>query len=54
MRALLAQIREHGSPIDALPTLPRFDRFLEFIGLPEIHELEHRFADADETTKETR
>ncbi|MEA2314324.1 MAG: 2,3-dimethylmalate lyase [Solirubrobacteraceae bacterium] len=54
IRALLAQIREHGSPIDALPTLPRFDRFLEFIGLPEIHELEHRFADADETTKETR
>ncbi|MGA2015267.1 MAG: isocitrate lyase/PEP mutase family protein, partial [Solirubrobacteraceae bacterium] len=26
MRALLAQIREQGSPIDALPTLPPFDR----------------------------
>ena len=53
MRTLLAQIREQGSPIDALPTLPPFDRFLDFIGLPEIRQLEHRFADGEETNEET-
>lgn len=52
MRALLARIREQGSPIDALPTLPPFEQFLEFIGLSEIRELERRFADANQTTKE--
>jgi 2,3-dimethylmalate lyase len=46
IRALLAQIRRDGSPIAALPTLEPFDAFLEFIGLPEIRELERRFADA--------
>jgi 2,3-dimethylmalate lyase len=52
MRGLLAQIRAQGSPIGALPTLPPFEQFLEFIGLPEIRELERRFADADETPEE--
>lgn len=47
MRALLARIREQGSPIDALSTLPRFEQFLEVIGLPEIRELERRFGDAN-------
>ena len=47
MRALLKQIRQQGSPIDALPTLLPFDQFLEFIGAPEIRELEHRFAHAN-------
>jgi 2-methylisocitrate lyase-like PEP mutase family enzyme len=43
MRAVLAQIRADGSPINVLPELPRFAEFLEFIGLPEIRELEQRY-----------
>ncbi len=46
MRALLAQIREQGSPIEALPMLLPFDQFLDFIGLPEIRELEAEFGDS--------
>ena len=53
IRAVLAQIRADGSPIDVLPSMLPFDEFLEFIGLPEIRELERRFADADEPTEET-
>jgi 2-methylisocitrate lyase-like PEP mutase family enzyme len=45
IRALLAQIREHGSPIEALPDLLPFDQFLDFIGLPEIRELEREFGE---------
>ncbi len=47
IRALLTQIREHGSPIEALPGLLPFDQFLDFIGLAEIHELEDEFRDQD-------
>jgi 2,3-dimethylmalate lyase len=47
MRSLLAQIRARGSPIEALPRLPAFDEFLDFIGLPEIRELETEFGDHD-------
>ena len=53
MRALLAQIRAQGSPIEALPTLLPFEQFLQFIGLPEIRELEREFGEHDQTTKET-
>ncbi len=44
MRALLTRIRADGSPIDVLPTLMPFNAFLDFIGLPEVRELEQRFA----------
>ncbi len=45
MRAVLDEIRATGSPIDALPTMPGFDDFLDFIGIAEIRELEQRFAE---------
>jgi 2,3-dimethylmalate lyase len=43
MWELLATIRADGTPAAALPGLPRFDAFLDAIGLPEIQELEQRF-----------
>jgi 2-methylisocitrate lyase-like PEP mutase family enzyme len=44
VRSVLAQIKRDGSPINALPSLLGFDEFLELIGLPEVRELEQRFA----------
>jgi 2,3-dimethylmalate lyase len=43
MRRVLARIREDGTPTMALDELPRFQEFLEFIGLAEIRELERRY-----------
>jgi 2-methylisocitrate lyase-like PEP mutase family enzyme len=45
MRAVLAHIRTDGSPINVLPSLPPFNDFLDFIGLPEIQQLDRRFSD---------
>jgi 2,3-dimethylmalate lyase len=45
MRAALARIKADGTPIELLPSLLGFDEFLEFIGLPEVEELEQRFAE---------
>jgi 2-methylisocitrate lyase-like PEP mutase family enzyme len=45
MRAALARIKADGTPIELLPSLLGFDEFLELIGLPEIEELEQRFAE---------
>ena len=39
--------------MQALPTLLPFEQFLQFIGLPEIRELEREFGEHDQTTKET-
>jgi 2-methylisocitrate lyase-like PEP mutase family enzyme len=39
----LSEIRRAGTPIPILDGLPRFGEFLDFIGLPEITELESRF-----------
>jgi 2-methylisocitrate lyase-like PEP mutase family enzyme len=44
IRAALARIRQDGSPIELLPDLLPFNDFLDFIGMPEIRELESRFA----------
>jgi 2,3-dimethylmalate lyase len=52
MRAVLAAIREQGTPRDVLPGLPGFNEFLDFIGIAEIRELEDRFAEPDR--EETR
>ena len=43
IRHALAEIRKAGTPLPIMAELPRFGEFLDFIGLPEIHELEHRF-----------
>ena len=43
MRGVLKKIKDDGSPIGALSDLPRFGDFVDFIGLPEILELEQRY-----------
>ncbi len=43
IRSALAEIRKAGTPLPIMEELPRFGEFLDFIGLPEINELEHRF-----------
>lgn len=45
MRAALARVKADGTPIELLPSLLRFDEFVDFIGLPEVRELEQRFAE---------
>ena len=52
MRSVLAQIKADGSPINVLPSMLGFGEFLDFIGLPEIHELDRRFAAAAESLVE--
>ncbi len=44
MRDVLRRIRADGTPSDVLPSMLGFGEFLDFIGLPEIHELDRRFA----------
>ena len=45
MRAALARVKADGTPIELLPEMLPFDDFLSFIGLPEMRELELRFAE---------
>jgi carboxyvinyl-carboxyphosphonate phosphorylmutase len=40
---VLADIRAAGTPLPVLDRLPGFGEFVDFIGLPEIQELERRF-----------
>ena len=44
IREVLETIRMDGTPVAALSGLPRFGEFTDFIGLPEIQELEQRFS----------
>jgi 2,3-dimethylmalate lyase len=44
IRRVLETIHADGTPAAALSDLPRFGEFTDFIGLPEIQELEQRFA----------
>ena len=46
IRSALARVKADGTPLELLPSLPGFGEFLDFIGLPEIRELESRFAEA--------
>jgi 2-methylisocitrate lyase-like PEP mutase family enzyme len=50
MRSVLAEIKASGTPIDVLPSMLRFDAFLDFIGVGEIRQLEQRFATRDTST----
>ncbi len=43
MRAAAASIREAGTPLPLVPALPTFREFTDFVGLPEVGELERRF-----------
>lgn len=43
IREALASIMQAGTPLPIMERLPRFNEFTDFIGLPEIRELERRF-----------
>jgi 2,3-dimethylmalate lyase len=43
IRGTLKSIRETGSPAAVIPGLPSFSSFLNFMGLPQINELEQRY-----------
>ena len=45
IRSALARIRADGTPIELVPSMLPFGDFLDFIGMPEIRELERRFAE---------
>ena len=45
MRSALARIKADGTPIELVPSMLPFGDFLDFIGMPEIRELERRFAE---------
>jgi 2,3-dimethylmalate lyase len=47
MRSVLTRIKEDGTPINVLPSLLPFGEFLDFIGLPEIQDLDRRFSDVN-------
>ena len=47
IQEVLNQIRADGSPIGAMDQLLPVGEFMDFIGLPEIQELEERFADEE-------
>jgi 2,3-dimethylmalate lyase len=51
MRALLAQIKADGTPAAALSSLPTFGEFLDFIGMPEIQELDRRFSESTDDVR---
>ena len=50
VREVLAQIRGDGTPMPVMDRLLPLEEFLDFIGLPEIRELEERFADKEVQT----
>lgn len=47
MRAAAAQIRAAGSPLPIIESLPSFHEFTDFVGLPEIKEMERRYGVED-------
>lgn len=44
MQEVLARLKVDGTPAEAVKEMPAFDEFTDLIGLPEIVELETRFA----------
>jgi carboxyvinyl-carboxyphosphonate phosphorylmutase len=51
IREVLAQIREAGTPAPVMERLVPFQEFLDFIGLPEVREIERRFAEKETVTR---
>lgn len=45
VRSVLATIKRDGTPLAAMDGLPTFDAFTDLIGLPEVRELEERYAE---------
>ena len=52
MREVLGRIATDGTPVDVVTSLPGFGAFLDFIGLPEVHELDRRFAAVSDANPE--
>jgi len=44
MRRILQEIARAGTPAAAMQELPAFAEFLDFIGLPQVHQAEQRYA----------
>jgi 2-methylisocitrate lyase-like PEP mutase family enzyme len=44
MRRILREIARAGTPAAAMRELPTFAEFVDFIGLPEVHQAEQRYA----------
>ena len=44
MRRILQGIAGEGTPAAVMRELPTFAEFVDFIGLPQVHEAEHRYA----------
>jgi 2-methylisocitrate lyase-like PEP mutase family enzyme len=44
MRRVLREIARAGTPAAVLPELPTFGEFVDFIGLPQVREIEQRYA----------
>jgi 2,3-dimethylmalate lyase len=47
MRRILGEIASSGTPAAALPGLPAFGEFTDFIGLPQVRQAEQRYATGD-------
>ncbi len=47
MRSILTEIATAGTPAAALPGLPTFGEFVDFIGLPEVRAAEQRYLASD-------
>jgi len=47
MRRILQEIAEAGTPAAAMREQPTFGEFVDFIGLPQVHEVERRYAVTD-------
>jgi carboxyvinyl-carboxyphosphonate phosphorylmutase len=50
VQEILARIRADGSPIPVMDRLFSLEEFIDFIGMPEIRELEERFGDEEVRT----
>jgi 2-methylisocitrate lyase-like PEP mutase family enzyme len=44
IRSILATLKAEGTPASALDGVPSFEEFTDLIGLPEVQQLEQRFA----------
>jgi carboxyvinyl-carboxyphosphonate phosphorylmutase len=44
IRSLLAMLKAEGTPVSGLNRLPTFEEFTDLVGLPEVQQLEQRFA----------
>jgi len=50
IRGILQEIATAGTPAAVLSELPSFGEFTEFIGLPQVHEVEQRYAATDQAS----